>query len=125
MGKENAERLLGQEGWVPTAAEAKELGMVIEVTPHDQLMPTAQKIAEEWVRSGRTKQAAFGLGDVEEYRKVNMQESEDLADALMSLPFMEHQYKFWLSKGKSQVAYTFLAMRLSRPLWAWTLPKRG
>ena len=31
MGKANADRMLGPEGWTPTAAEAKEAGFVSEV----------------------------------------------------------------------------------------------
>ena len=34
-GKANAERMLGPEGWTPTAAEAKEAGFVNEVIRRD------------------------------------------------------------------------------------------
>jgi peroxisomal 3,2-trans-enoyl-CoA isomerase len=43
MGKKNAERMLGKEGWAPTAKEAKEAGFVMEVVPHEQLMSKAQQ----------------------------------------------------------------------------------
>jgi enoyl-CoA hydratase/carnithine racemase len=55
MGKKNAERMLGKEGWAPTAAEAKEAGFVMEVVKHDQLMPRAQQIAEQWVKEGKVR----------------------------------------------------------------------
>ena len=37
MNRVNAERMLGPEGWKPTAKEAKEAGLVTEVVPHDQV----------------------------------------------------------------------------------------
>ena len=48
LGKEAARKML-EEGWKPSAAEAKEIGLVKEVVPHDQLMVRAQ----EWVGGGR------------------------------------------------------------------------
>lgn len=36
-GRKNAQRMLGPEGWKPTAEEAKEVGLVSEVVPHDQV----------------------------------------------------------------------------------------
>ena len=38
MGEANAERMLGKEGWKPIAHEAKEVGLVKEVVPHDRLL---------------------------------------------------------------------------------------
>ena len=36
-GRADAERMLGPEGWKPTAKEAKEAGLVSEVVPYDQV----------------------------------------------------------------------------------------
>ena len=47
MGKENAAKMLGPEGWTPTAAEAKLAGFVSEVVPHEQLLARAQEVAEQ------------------------------------------------------------------------------
>lgn len=55
MGKKNAERMLGKEGWAPTAREANEAGFVMEVVPHEQLMPRAQEIAEKWAKEGKIR----------------------------------------------------------------------
>ena len=55
MGKKNAERMLGKEGWAPTAKEAREAGIVMEVVPHEQLMSRAQQIAEQWVKEGKVR----------------------------------------------------------------------
>ena len=38
MGEANAERMLGKEGWKPIALEAKEVGLIKEVVPHDRLL---------------------------------------------------------------------------------------
>ena len=38
MGPENAQRMLGPEGWIPNAEEALEVGIVQEVVPHDQVL---------------------------------------------------------------------------------------
>ena len=47
MGKQNAERMLGVEGWTPTAAEAKDAGFVAEVVPHEKLLARTQEVAEK------------------------------------------------------------------------------
>ena len=48
MGEKNAERMLGPEGWVPTAEEALEAGLITKVVPHEDLLPAAQALAAEW-----------------------------------------------------------------------------
>merc|ERR1719367_813527 len=45
MGKQNANRMLGSEGWIPTAVQAKEAGFVREVVAHEKLLDRAQEIA--------------------------------------------------------------------------------
>jgi enoyl-CoA hydratase/carnithine racemase len=40
---------------IPTAKEAKEAGFVMEVVPHEQLMPRAQEIAEKWAKEGKVR----------------------------------------------------------------------
>ena len=49
IGEENAERMLGDEGWVPNGKEASEIGFVQCCVKHDELLDKAQAIAEEWV----------------------------------------------------------------------------
>ncbi len=67
MTRENAQRMLGKEGWAPTAAEAKEAGLIQEVVPHDQLMARAQEVGEQWVKEGR-KRWMREQGKTEEYK---------------------------------------------------------
>merc|ERR1712029_535207 len=123
MGKTNAERMLGPEGWTPTAAEAKEAGFVNEVVKHEDLVPRAMALAGEWAASGKAKNFAQGHGTVEEYTKVNWEESHRLADALFSTKFLDNQSKFFKAKGKSQLANMFWALKVTRPAWSFMLPK--
>lgn len=117
MGKKNAERMLGKEGWAPTAREANEAGFVMEVVPHEQLMPRAQEIAEKWAKEGKIR-SMMAKGQVEEYKRVNLKESHDLADAFLAYPFLNAQYEFLKSKGKSQTAAMFWVLKTTRPLWS-------
>jgi len=123
MGKANADRMLGPEGWTPTAAEAKEAGFVSEVVKHEDLVPRALELATEWATQNKPKNFAQGHGTVEEYVQVNWEESHELADALFSSKFLANQSKFFQSKGKQQLANMFLALQLTRPLWSFLLPK--
>jgi len=115
MGTEAAHRMLGPEGWQPTAAEARDVGLVKEVVPHDQLLSRSQELAEEWVASGKTKEIPGG-GDVEEYKAVNARESKELADAFLSYNFLDAQYKFLKSKKKN--ATIFFVLKTLRPVWS-------
>ena len=59
-----------------------------EVVAHSELLPRAQQLGEEWAREGRQKQIPAG-GSVQEYKAVNAKESQDLADAFLSYPFLD------------------------------------
>jgi len=114
-GKEVASKLL-HDGWKPSGKEAAEIGMALEVVKHEMLMPRAQEIAESWVKSGKVK-AIPGGGSVDEYKIVNAQESQDLADAFLSYKFLDAQYNFLLSKGKKSNARVFWWVKTLRPVW--------
>jgi len=116
MGPEVAKRLL-DDGWKPTGAEAAEVGMVTEVVPHEKLMEKSQELAEKWVKEGR-KRTIPGGGSIQEYKQVNLEESIKLADAFLSAPFLNAQYKFLKSKGKTGNAAAFWFLKSSRPLWS-------
>lgn len=55
---------------------------------------------------------------MEEYKKVNLKESHDLADSFLAYPFLDAQYKFLKSKGKTQTAAVFWFLKTSRPIWS-------
>ena len=117
MGSENAQRMLGPEGWAPTAQEALKAGFVQQVVPHADLMNSAQAMAEEWIRDSKVRNFVKN-NQVEEYRAINMKESKELADSFLAVPFIDAQYKFLKSKGKTQAANTFRFIKLTRPLWS-------
>jgi enoyl-CoA hydratase/carnithine racemase len=116
IGADAAERMLGPEGWVPTAAEAHDVGLVDEVVPHEQLLPRAQAIAEAWVAEGRGRVFKAG-GTADELMRINAEESSALADAFLDRPFLLNQYRFLKSRKKTGPALTFLALVATRPLW--------
>lgn len=122
MGKSAAHRML-HEDWEPSAKEAKDLGLVTEVVPHEQLMDTAQALAEKWIKDGKHLQprTAMGYGDINRLKEVNAEESVDLANAFLSAKFLQAQYDFLTSKGKTQPALLFKAILLLRPLWSTML----
>ncbi len=117
MGEQNAERMLGPEGWRPSAAEALEAGLIQWVVPHDQLAEEAHRIAREWIDAG-ARRSYRGGSSRDELKAVNARESLELADAFLGAPFIKAQYKFLRSKKKWGPAAMFLAMLISRPVWS-------
>jgi enoyl-CoA hydratase/carnithine racemase len=117
MGQANADRMLGKEGWKPTAEEALEAGLVQWVVAHDRLLDESHRIAQEWIALGAVRSFRGGSGR-EELKTVNANESVKLADAFLSAPFIRAQFKFLRSKKKWGPAAMFLALLISRPLWS-------
>ena len=116
MGPAGALRMIGPDGWVPTAAEALATGLVQWVVPHDTLLDAAQGIAEGWIAAG-TKRTFRGGSTREELKAVNARESEQVADSALSAPFLRNQYRFLSSKKKRGPAAVFFLLWLLRPLW--------
>ena len=117
MGPSNADRMLGKEGWKPTAGEALEAGLVQWVVAHDKLLEESHRIAQEWIASGTVRSFRGGSGR-DELKAVNANESVKLTDAFLSAPFIRAQFKFLRSKKKWGPAAMFLTMLISRPLWS-------
>jgi enoyl-CoA hydratase/carnithine racemase len=117
MGEINADRMLGDEGWKPTAREALEAGLVQWVVAHDKLAAESRQIARNWISSGATRSFRGG-SNRDELKAVNASESIALADAFLSAPFIRAQFRFLWSKKKWGPAAMFLAMLLTRPLWS-------
>eukprot|EP00941_MAST-03F_sp_MAST-3F-sp1_P001205 g1205.t1 len=118
MGAENAKKMLDQ-GWKPTAIEAKNAGFVSDVVPHEELHAVAQKKAEELIASGEKTICGMSATKelVAELKAVNAEESVALARAFMGLPFLNGQYEFLTSKGKSSAARIFWWLKTLRPIW--------
>ncbi len=117
MGPASAERMLGPEGWRPTAEEAHDAGLIQWVVAHDKLGEEAHRIAQEWVASEATR-GFRGGSERDELKAVNASESVALADAFLGAPFIKAQFKFLWSKKKWGPAAMFLAMLITRPLWS-------
>ena len=120
IGEDSAQRMLGPEGWRPTGAEALEVGLVDELVPHDQLLQSAQALAESWVAEGRTRSFRGG-STPDELKAINARESEALGDAFLAPPFLMGQYRFLWSRKKYGPALTFLGLRVTRPVWSLML----
>lgn len=117
MGQANAGRMLGSEGWKPTAGEALEAGLIQWMAPHDKLAEQAQKIAKQWIASGATRSFRGGSSR-DELKAVNASESVALADAFLGTPFLKAQFRFLWGKKKWGPSVMFLTLLVSRPLWS-------
>ena len=117
MGKENAERMLGDEGWAPTGKEAAEIGYAQWVAPHDELLDRAQAIAEGWIAEGhqRTHRGDMAVDDL---KAINARESVAVADSFLQTPFLNGQFKFLWSRKKRGPALMFFALKHTRPVWS-------
>jgi len=120
LGEATAARMLGEEGWKPTAVEALEAGLIQWVVPHEALMEEAYQIASTWVEEGRSRSFRAG-GTRDALKAVNAAESVRVADAFLSPPFLMGQFRFLWRKKKHGPALMFLTLRLTRPLWALLL----
>jgi enoyl-CoA hydratase/carnithine racemase len=117
MGEERAQRMLGPEGWQPTAREALAAGLITDVVPDAELLASAQKLAEGWVRDNKPR--SFRAGAARDALKaINARESVAVADAFLSPRFLGGQARFLRSKRKHGPALMFLALRLTHPLWS-------
>jgi len=55
--------------------------------PYNSFLPSSQELGEQWIKEGK-KRSIPGGGSVEEYKRVNREESIQLADAFLSYPFL-------------------------------------
>jgi len=117
LGKHTASRLL-DDCWRPSAHEAKEIGLVSEVLPHEELLTRAQEVGEEWARSDKKREIPGG-GSVEEYKAVNARESMELAQAFVSEKFLRTQLQFLEKKGKGWSLTGVVFWLLLKTRFAW------
>lgn len=117
IGKENTERMLGNEGWKPTAEEAMSIGLVQHVVPQVELLDTAKSIAKAWVKNGVERSFLAG-SQREELKQANEEESYALASAFLDSKFLLGQAKFLWSKKKRGIAAVFFTLSFTRPLWS-------
>lgn len=117
MGPVSAERMLGPEGWKPTGSEAKECGLAQWLAPHEKLLEEATRIAQGWIAEGKAREHR-GPFSLEKLQATNAAESEQVADAFLSVPFLRGQYQFLWRKKKRAPAAAFFTVRILRPLWS-------
>lgn len=120
MGEQNAQRMLGAEGWKPTAKEAHDSGLVQWVSSKDNLREEAQKIAKSWVDNNEPRRFMAG-SELEELIEVNKRESAELANAFLAAKFLRGQAQFLWKKRKFVPALMFYTLLALRPLWSLTL----
>lgn len=106
------------ENWKVPAKDAKEINLVDDVVPHEELLEAAQTLGEKWVAEGRTKITARGYDDFDNLRAINEKESIALSKAFMSYEFLNKQADFLQSKGKTAPAMIFKTVAMTRPLWS-------
>ena len=116
MGYDNAQRMLGTEGWRPNGDEALAAGLVQWVVPKDHLQTEAQKIAQGWVSNARSRTILAG-SELSELQAVNARESIELANRFLGADFLKGQFKFLWRKKKRMPSIVFLFLWLLRPLW--------
>jgi enoyl-CoA hydratase/carnithine racemase len=116
MGENNAQRMLGNEGWKPNAEEALAAGLVQRVVPKDQLQAEAQKVAQEWITDDRSRKI-LGGSELSELQAVNARESIMLANRFLGADFLRGQFTFLWRKKKHIQSMVFLLLWLLRPLW--------
>jgi enoyl-CoA hydratase/carnithine racemase len=122
MNAENATRMLGPEGWKPTATEAAAAGLITAVVADDQLDAEARRIADGWAAEGKTRSFRAGATH-DELKAINARESIALATAFLSPPFLKGQLKFLMAKKKHGPALMFATLLATRPLWSLALRK--
>lgn len=120
MGEDNAQRMLGPEGWQPSAGEALQARLIQWVVPHEQLASKAREIALDWASSD-TERSYRGGSTRDELKSVNAVESVQLATAFLSSPFIKAQAKFLWKKKKWGPAMMFFSMWVTRPVWGFFL----
>ncbi|KAL1504250.1 hypothetical protein AB1Y20_010659 [Prymnesium parvum] len=118
MGEKNAERMLGPEAWVPTASEAREIGLISEVVPGEDaevLVERAIAVCAERIASGGGRR--FDAAEALRLRRINAEESAQLANAFVSPQFLGAMYDFNVKRKKPQLASFFYVAKALLPLW--------
>ena len=117
MGAVAAERMLGVDGWVPTAEEAAASGLITAAVPPEELLPEAMALAEKWVTEGYVRELVADPTALAELREVNACESVALAEAFLGEDFLRGQRDFLSSRNKAVPAAAMSALLATRPLW--------
>ncbi len=118
---EAADRMLGEEGFVPTGEQAVEIGLAARCVPHERLLDEAHALATELADSGVGRTYPLGMS-ASELKAINARESRVLATAFLQPKFLMGQFRFLWRKKKRPLALTFLALAKTQPAWQLLLP---
>ena len=117
MGDKAADRMLGNEGWKPNAAEALDVGLAQWQVEKKALLDFAMLIAKSWVAESKPRTFLTDT-NVEQLKDINAKESVALADAFLRAAFFKNQTQFFWKKKKYLPALVFYLVRVLRPIWA-------
>ncbi len=119
MGEATAQRILGPEAWIPTAAQAKDVGfpMLDEVVGggNAECVARAVEVCAARVAAGGGRR--FDAAEATRLRAINARESADLGNAFVSAKFMNAMYEFNTKRKKTQLASFFWVAKATLPLW--------
>ena len=125
FGEGVARRMLGDEGWQPSARDALAFGLVDEIV--DDADADADAEAGALVAAARDRAAALAdaraprrFGDAAELRAVNAAESRRLADAFVSTHFLDTMVARAERRGAkgAREARLFGALRATHGVWS-------
>lgn len=117
MGEEAAQRMLGKENWIPPAADALEAGLIDEVVPggNEEVVARAVAVVAERIAAGGGRR--YDAEQLAHLRRINADESAQLANAFVSRRFLNAMVKFNVGRKKRRLAYFFFAAEKCLPLW--------
>ena len=117
LGASVAHRMLGRENWVPTAAQALEVGLIDHVAGEDRsaLLEHARAFVHQQSLAGRTRR--FGPDELRRLRRANADESAGVANSLLSQDFLHAMYRFNVKRRRLLAAAFFWLARVTCFLW--------
>ena len=102
-----------------TAAQALEVGFptLAEVVPggNDECVARAVAVCAERIAAGGGRR--FDTTEASRLRRINAEESANLANAFVSTDFMSAMYDFNTKRQKAQLANFWWAAKATLPLW--------
>ena len=111
------ERMLGPENWIPSGREALDAGLVDELVEgdHDALVARAVEVCLERVAAGGGRR--FDADELARLKKVNADESAQLANDFVSHKFLNAMYEFNTKRKKNDLVRAFWLAKTTLPLW--------
>lgn len=110
--------LLIEQGGTCNADVAKSYGFVDEIVSggSDALLERGIAVANEWI--GCTRKIHKEKGLLDKLRDVNIKESKDLSEAVLSSNFLRCQCDLMTKKKKPGPAWLFWVLLWTRPVWS-------